>query len=79
MEKLQYFVLLAGLETVDSGKIYSWRSGDNKSTNLPTQHKYRFSTVCPFPHLTVFENVAYSLRSQGISKMKKLKKKFMMC
>jgi spermidine/putrescine transport system ATP-binding protein len=59
--------LLAGLESVDTGHIYL---GDDDITNLPI-FKRRINTVFQqyalFPHLTVFENVAYSLR---IKKMK---------
>lgn len=54
--------LLAGLETVDSGKIYL---GEEDITDQPI-YKRRINTVFQqyalFPHLTVFENVAYSLR-----------------
>jgi spermidine/putrescine transport system ATP-binding protein len=59
--------LIAGLETVDSGKIFL---GDQDITNCPI-YKRRVNTVFQqyalFPHLTVFENVAYSLRLKGIS------------
>ncbi len=54
--------LLAGLESVDSGKIFL---GDEDITNLPIYER-RINTVFQqyalFPHLSVFENVAYSLR-----------------
>lgn len=54
--------LIAGLEHVDSGKIYL---GDEDITDLPIYHR-RINTVFQqyalFPHLSVFENVAYSLR-----------------
>jgi len=54
--------LIAGLETVDSGRIYL---GDEDITHVPI-HKRQINTVFQqyalFPHLTVFENVAYSLR-----------------
>jgi spermidine/putrescine transport system ATP-binding protein len=54
--------LIAGLESVDSGKIYL---GDTDITHQPI-YKRRINTVFPqyalFPHLNVFENVAYSLR-----------------
>lgn len=54
--------LLAGLEHVDAGKIYL---GDEDITDLPI-YRRRVNTVFQqyalFPHLSVFENVAYSLR-----------------
>lgn len=54
--------LIAGLETVDSGKIFL---GDEDITYQPIYQR-RINTVFQnyalFPHLTVFENVAYSLR-----------------
>ncbi len=59
--------LLAGLEHVDSGKIYL---GDQDITNVPI-HKRKINTVFQqyalFPHLSVFENVAYSLRIKRMS------------
>ncbi len=58
--------LLAGLETVDSGKIYL---GQKDITNEPI-YKRRVNTVFQqyalFPHLSVFENVAYSLRIKKV-------------
>lgn len=54
--------LIAGLETVDSGKIFL---GDKEITHVPI-HERKINTVFQqyalFPHLSVFENVAYSLR-----------------
>lgn len=59
--------LLAGLESVDSGKIYL---GNQDITNVPIYER-RIHTVFQnyalFPHLSVFENIAYSLRLRGIS------------
>lgn len=59
--------LLAGLETVDSGKIYL---GDEDITHQPV-YKRKINTVFQqyalFPHLSVFENVAYSLRVRKLS------------
>lgn len=58
--------LIAGLESVDSGKILL---GDQEITDHPI-YKRRVNTVFQqyalFPHLTVFENVAYSLRLRGM-------------
>ena len=59
--------LLAGLETVDSGRIYL---GDLDITHVPV-YKRKINTVFQqyalFPHLTVFDNVAYSLRIKRVS------------
>lgn len=58
--------LIAGLETIDSGKLFL---GDEDITHQPI-YKRRINTVFQqyalFPHLTVFENVAYSLRIKGM-------------
>lgn len=60
--------LLAGLETVDSGRIYL---GDEDITHKPID-KRRIHTVFQnyalFPHLNVFENIAYSLRIRGVGR-----------
>lgn len=54
--------LIAGFETVDSGEIFL---GDENITHVPI-HKRRVNTVFQnyalFPHLNVFDNVAYSQR-----------------
>ncbi len=54
--------LLAGLETVDSGKIYL---GNQNITDIPIYER-KINTVFQqyalFPHLSVFENIAYGLR-----------------
>lgn len=54
--------LVAGLESVDSGNIYI---GEKNITNLPIYERSVntvFQQYALFPHLSVFENVAYSLR-----------------
>lgn len=54
--------LIAGFETADSGKIYL---GDADITNTPINER-RVNTVFQnyalFPHMNVFDNVAYGLR-----------------
>ncbi len=56
--------LIAGLETVDSGRIML----DNEDiTHVPAENRYVntvFQSYAFFPHMTVFENVAFGLRMQ---------------
>lgn len=60
--------LIAGFETVDQGRIYL---GDHDITYMPI-NKRRINTVFQnyalFPHLTVFDNVAYSLTIRKLPK-----------
>lgn len=59
--------LLAGLASVDSGKIFL---GDKDITHEPIfQRRIHtvFQNYALFPHLNVFENIAYSLRIRGIA------------
>lgn len=60
--------LIAGFDSVDSGKIYI---GDQEITNMPINER-RVNTVFQnyalFPHLNVFDNVAYGLRVKGVAK-----------
>lgn len=60
--------MIAGLEKVDSGRIYL---GGQDATNLPA-HRRNVNTVFQnyalFPHLSVFENVAYGLHRQHVAK-----------
>lgn len=61
--------LIAGLESVDSGTI---SLGDENITYQPI-YRRRINTVFQqyalFPHLSVFENVAYSLRLKQLSEI----------
>lgn len=60
--------LIAGLETSDSGNIYL---GDDDITRKPINERpinIVFQNYALFPHLNVFENVAYSLRLKKIPK-----------
>ena len=56
--------ILAGLETLDSGQVLL---GENDVTNLPPQRRkmvYAYQEALLFPHLNVFENIAFGLRIQ---------------
>jgi spermidine/putrescine transport system ATP-binding protein len=59
--------ILAGLESADSGNVFL---GDLNITDIPI-HQRRIHTVFQqyalFPHMSVFENVAYSLRVRGVA------------
>jgi multiple sugar transport system ATP-binding protein len=55
---------LAGLERVDSGRIYI---GDRDATDLPPRRRrisMVFQSYAVFPHLKVRENIAFGLRRQ---------------
>ena len=61
--------LIAGLETVDEGKIYL---GDDEITHLPINQRpinMVFQSYALFPHLDVFDNVAYSLKLKDLPKL----------
>lgn len=57
----------AGLETLTSGKIFY---GDTDVTNIPPFRRnigMVFQNYALYPHMSVFENVAYGLRVRGLS------------
>jgi len=60
--------LIAGLEKPDAGRIYF---GDDEVTALPPEKRRAamvFQSYALFPHLNVFENVAFGLRAQHLPK-----------
>ncbi len=57
---------IAGLEQIDQGRIYI---GDRDVTDLPPRKRriaMVFQSYAVFPHLTVFENIAFGLRMQRL-------------
>ena len=57
---------IAGFITVDSGRIFF---GDDEVTTLPPQRRGTamvFQNYALWPHMTIFENVAYGLRLQKV-------------
>jgi multiple sugar transport system ATP-binding protein len=55
---------LAGLETVDGGRV---RIGDRDATDLPPRRRriaMVFQSYAVFPHMKVFDNIAFGLRMQ---------------
>lgn len=61
--------LIGGLETADEGKIFL---GDSDITHWPIHERpinIVFQNYALFPHLNVFENVAYSLKLKKLPKI----------
>jgi len=66
--------MLAGLETPTSGSILL---DDKNITDHPAhvrQFGMVFQSFALFPHLTVSDNIAYSLKIAGVAKPERLKK-----
>src|SRR6185436_15276933 len=60
--------MLAGLETVTSGDIYS---NSERVNDVPTQHRdlaMVFQSYALYPHMTIAENIGYPLRVRKIEK-----------
>src|SRR5918992_5679435 len=59
---------VAGLEQIDGGRIVI---GDQEVTDLPPRKRkiaMVFQSYAVFPHMTVFENIAFGLRMQRTPK-----------
>ena len=59
--------LIAGFEEVDEGKIFL---GDEEITNVPINERHIntvFQNYALFPHLNVYENIAFSQRIKNVS------------
>ena len=60
--------MLAGLESVSDGSIYI---GDRRVNNLPSKDRniaMVFQSYALYPHMSVFDNMAFSLELQGYKK-----------
>jgi len=60
--------LISGFEEPSSGKIFI---GGQDMSNIPPNHRYVntvFQSYALFPHMNVFDNVAFGLRCKGIAK-----------
>ena len=60
--------MIAGLEYPDGGRV---RIGDRDVTDLPPRRRdisMVFQSYAVFPHLTVFENIAFGLRMKRVAK-----------
>jgi ABC-type sugar transport system ATPase subunit len=58
--------IVAGVEMPTSGRVFI---GDRDVTGLPPQHRdvaMVFQTYALYPHLSVFENLAFPLRNRGV-------------
>ena len=63
--------VLAGLENPDAGRI--WLNGQD-TTNVPLQKReigFVFQNYALFPHLTVFQNIAFGLEIRDINSNRK--------
>ncbi len=60
---------IAGLEEIDAGRVWI---GERNVTDLPPRHRriaMVFQSYAVFPHMNVFENIAFGLRMQKMEKV----------
>ena len=60
--------IIAGLETADSGKVYL--NGEDVTDSDPNKRNVNtvFQNYALFPHLNIFDNIAYSLKLKKVDK-----------
>jgi ABC-type ATPase involved in cell division len=62
--------VLAGLEYPEGGRV---RIGENDVTDLPPRKReiaMVFQSYAVFPHLKVFDNIAFGLRMRGVERQR---------
>ncbi len=62
--------LIAGFENADAGQVII---ADKDVTEIPAEHRHVntvFQSYALFPHMTVFDNVAFGLRMQKVARVK---------
>ena len=66
--------MIAGLERISSGTL---RIGGKVANDIPPQHRdiaMVFQNYALYPHLTVAENIGFSLEMRGVSKAERLRR-----
>ncbi|WP_457300741.1 ABC transporter ATP-binding protein [Phyllobacterium sp. P5_D12] len=66
--------MIAGLERISSGTL---RIGGRVANDIPPQHRdiaMVFQNYALYPHLTVAENIGFSLEMRGVSKTERLRR-----
>ncbi len=60
--------IIAGLETADSGNIWFGKERMNKCPAHKRNFGLMFQDFALFPHMNVFDNIAFGLKMKGINK-----------
>lgn len=66
--------MIAGLETISAGEMYI---GDTLVNNIPPKDRdiaMVFQSYALYPHMTVRDNIAFSLKLKGVSKQERYKR-----